>query len=110
MARTGAKPERREVHQPLPPTTTEQQDVTLAGQRRINLIWEYTQAGIALMVVLTCMVIFVLQAVTGEPAEFPSVLGNMTFSILAFYLARTNHQAIGGIGAKKTDTQPYEGR
>jgi len=28
---------------PLTPTTTAQEDIVTAGQRRINLIWEFTQ-------------------------------------------------------------------
>jgi hypothetical protein len=40
----------------LPPTTTVQQDLTHAGQRKVNLIWEYTQELIAIVVVVTTMV------------------------------------------------------
>lgn len=36
----------------LTPTTTEQQDLTVAGQRKVNLIWEFTQASIAILVVV----------------------------------------------------------
>lgn len=38
------------------PTTTNEQNITTAGQRRINLIWEFTQAIIA--VSITFAVIF----------------------------------------------------
>jgi hypothetical protein len=93
---------------PLPAKTTEQEDITTAGQRRINLIWEYTQSGIALTVVLTCMIIFIINSMSAVEKEFPPALSNMAFAVLAFYLARTNHQAIGGIGEKPV--QQYQGR
>jgi hypothetical protein len=40
----------------LPATTTEQEDIVTAGQRKVNLIWEYTQSIIALLVVFTTMI------------------------------------------------------
>lgn len=79
-----------------------------AGQRRINLIWEVTQSTIALLTVGTCMFVFIHQSFTETPKEFPATLSNMVFAVLAFYLARTNHQAIGGIGTKPD--QAYVGR
>lgn len=69
-----------------------------SGQRRINLIWEVTQSVIALTTVATCMFVFAHQAMTGSPDEFPTTLSNMVFAVLAFYLARTNHTATGGVG------------
>ena len=36
----------------LPSATTSEQDRTTAGQRRINLIWETTQACIAVSIVM----------------------------------------------------------
>jgi hypothetical protein len=38
-------------HAVAPPATTAEEDRHAAGQRRINIIWELTQAGIALSVI-----------------------------------------------------------
>jgi hypothetical protein len=85
----------------LTPTTTEQEDITTAGQRKINLIWEFTQAAIAICI--TGAIIFC--AITKTINE---QLSNAFFLIIGFYFSRTNHQAIGGVGKKPT--APYDGR
>jgi hypothetical protein len=90
-----------EEQQPLAPTTTEQQDITTAGQRRINLIWEFTQAAIAIFVTLALIYTAV------EKIEAPEIR-NAFFLIVGFYFSRTNHAAIGGIGWKPQF--PYGGR
>lgn len=99
---------------PLPPNTTEQDDITKAGQRKINLIWEYTQAGIAIAVVLSNLavgVVYGLMAAKGiKSAEIPAVLSNTMFLIVGFYFSRTPHQAVGGIGRKPALEQEYQGR
>lgn len=92
------------VPQPsMPPKTTEQEDITLAGQRRINLIWEYTQAAVAVSVTFAIIytAIMKIDSVT---------LTNAFFLIIGFYYSRTNHAAIGGVGPKATDNQRWEGR
>lgn len=90
---------------------TDQEALTTAGQRRINLIWEYTQAFIAIVTVLGNVAVGVFFAFKGIPAgEYPDALSNVLFVIIGFYFARSNHAAIGGIGRKATDTQPYVGR
>lgn len=100
-----------EEHQPLPPTTTLQEDMTFAGQRRVNLIWEYTQALIAISIVLANVVVGSIFAVARIPSgEYPSVLSSSLFLVIGFYFSRTNHAAIGGVGAAPTPVQPYEGR
>jgi hypothetical protein len=82
-----------ESEQPLPPTTTIQQDMTTAGQRRVNLIWEYTQAIIA--IIITLAIIFcAVEKIQNE------VLTNAFFLIVSMYFVRTNHSIIGGIGPK----------
>lgn len=94
---------------PVAPTTTTQEDLTTAGQRRVNLIWEYTQAFIAVVVILANMSVGVVFALRRIPAgDYPGVLSSSLFLIVGFYFSRTNHQAIGGVGRKPT--QPYEGR
>lgn len=95
--------------QPLKPTTTEQEDITFAGQRRVNLIWECTQAFIAVAVVLANLIVGVMFGINQTPAgNFPSVLSSSLFLVIGFYFSRTNHAAIGGLGPKPIER--YEGR
>lgn len=78
-------------HTPLKPNTTEQQDIAFAGQRRINLIWEFTQALVA--IIITSAVVY------NETRNVDSnVLTNAFFLIVSMYFVRTNHQLIGGVG------------
>jgi hypothetical protein len=98
--------ERRAGERSVAPTTTTQEDLTTAGQRKVNLIWEYTQAIIASFVTLATVAVAVYIAVTTR--EFPQVLISAFFLIVGFYFSRTNHAAIGGTGAKPQ--QPYQGR
>ena len=86
---------------PLAPKTTEQEDITLAGQRRINLIWEYTQAFIAGLISIA-MVASALMKISDL------TITNSFFLVVGFYFSRTNHAAIGGIGSKPNEK--YEGR
>jgi hypothetical protein len=112
-----------EEPQPLPATTTIQQDKVTEGQRRINLLWETTQSLIAKMVVISGLVInmsliaAVVVTVNDISVNRLAVISlclqfiNLTAGIvIGFYFSRTNHTQIGGIGPKKTDTQEYEGR
>lgn len=77
---------------PLPPTTTAEQDVVTAGQRRINLIWETTQAVIS--IAITGAVIYCEIKNINAP-----VLTNAFFLIVSMYYIRTNHNKMGGIGS-----------
>lgn len=96
---------------PLTPTTTHQEDLVVEGQRKISLIWELTQAAVAIMTVLGNIVVAVYFAVNRIPSnEYPLVLSSVLFLVVGAYFQRTNHQLIGGIGSKPTDTQPYVGR
>lgn len=110
-----------EDHKSKPPDTTHQQDLTTAGQRAINLIWENTQARIALFVVVAGMLvnaavilllILLIRNITVVEVALISLclqFVNLTCGIvIGFYFSRTNHAAIGGIGAKPV--QEYEGR
>jgi hypothetical protein len=92
----------------MPATTTIQQDLTTAGQRKVNLIWEYTQATVALLVVVANMIVWVYTSLKGISAGMPEGLSNSLFLVIGFYFSRTNHQAIGGTGPKPAP--PYEGR
>jgi len=79
-----------------PPTTTTEQDLRTAGQRRVNLIWEYSQAAIALLVVSANIINelatrFVPVVVSSDDG----LLGNAFFLVIGFYFGRTNHARIG---------------
>lgn len=92
----------------LAPKTTAQEDLTTAGQRRINLIWEWTQATISILVVAANVTVAVYDGVVANHPEYPNVLSNTLFLVVGFYFSRTNHSAIGGVGAKPSPI--YEGR
>lgn len=87
--------------QSLPPRTTAQEDITTAGQRKVNLIWEYNQALISMAITLATIYCAITKTVSSE-------LTNAFFLVVGFYFSRTNHAAIGGIGNKPTEK--YEGR
>lgn len=65
-----------------------------AGQRRINLIWEFTQGVIA--VAITAAKIYC----SVNKIESPE-LTNAFFLIVSMYFVRTNHHLIGGVGTKE---------
>lgn len=93
---------------PLPPQTTAEQDITTAGQRKVNLIWEYTQSFIAVLIVMANIAVWINASFRASVANVPAGLGDALFVIVGFYYGRTNHAAIGGVGAKPN--QPYLGR
>lgn len=76
---------------PLTPTTTSEQDRHSLGQRRVNIIWELTQAVMAVLV--TGAVIY--NSTKGIESE---ILGNAFVLIIALYFVRTNHVKVGGVG------------
>jgi hypothetical protein len=78
----------------LPADTTREEDRATAGQRRINLTWELTQAAVTVMI--TGAVIYC--AITGIKAD----IVNFGFvAIVSTYYARTNHTKTGGVGANE---------
>lgn len=81
------------IRKSLPPKTTEQEDIVTLGQRRVNLVWEATQAAIAIAVTGALIYISINKIDAEE-------LKNAFFLIVGFYFSRTNHTAIGGIGKK----------
>lgn len=97
---------RADVAPPIAPKTTFQEDLTTAGQRKVNLIWEYTQAGIAISVVVISLIAAVVAMMSGK--EVSAFLSFVCGNVVGFYFSRTNHAAIGGIGSKPTE--PYTGR
>lgn len=74
-----------------PATTTAEENLHTSGQRRVNIIWEGTQAAIALSVVAA---VIYCAVVTIEAAS----LVNMAYLIVGFYFGRTNHERSGGVG------------
>lgn len=72
-----------------------------AGQRRVNLIWEYTQAFIAGMVVTTVLCVAGFETAWGPEALKTAAFGfliGVANLVIGFYFGRTNHQRTGGIG------------
>ncbi len=90
----------------VPAKTTFQEDLTFAGQRHINLIWERTQAIIAISVVFSTMGIAAFCVLKGK--EVPALIAMAFGTVVGFYFSRTNHAAIGGVGKKSLSE--YEGR
>jgi Co/Zn/Cd efflux system component len=70
-----------------------EQDKMTAGQRRVNLIWEFTQGLIAILI--TIAIIYCALCKIESQA-----LSNAFFLIVSMYFVRTNPQLIGGVGAK----------
>jgi hypothetical protein len=83
----------------LPSTTTVEQNLRTASQRKVNLVWEYTQAAIAIGVVIANIVYVFTILFTGDPsaqsASASSLLANAFFLVIGFYFGRTNHARIG---------------
>lgn len=94
----------------LPPNTTVQQDLIHAGQRRVNLIWEYTQALIAIVVVVTTMGAGFVTVWNHSMDSVPNVICVAFGTVVGFYFGRTNHSSIGGVGSKANEEQEYKGR
>ena len=84
---------------PIAPTTTSEQDRKSASQRRVNIIWELTQAVIALAVTGATLYVSARLALKdeGQTAAF-LLLSNAFFLVVGFYFGRTNHQRSGGVG------------
>lgn len=79
----------------LAPDTTKQEDMVTAGQRKVNLIWEVTQAVIAISI--TWAIIYIkIKNIQADNKE----LFYAFFLIVSMYFVRTNHKLIGGTGPK----------
>lgn len=86
-------------------------DAVAQGQRRVNLIWEYTQALIAVSVVIANLVVGTVVGLNPQAkGEVPPMLTNALFLVVGFYFSRTNHTATGGVGRKAQSDQEYTGR
>jgi hypothetical protein len=83
---------------PVAPTTTVEQDLKSAGQRRINNVWEYTQAFISSAVVLTTCAGIFMGSMARTPAEhvaFPPEWWTILGLVIGFYFGRSNHARLG---------------
>lgn len=89
----------------LPPRTTAEQDRASYGQRRVNIIWEVTQAVIAMSVLGTTLYVSGSLAVRGGADMVTlGLLSNAFFLVIGFYFGRTNHARTGGIGGEQVTT------
>lgn len=69
-----------------------------AGQRRVNIIWEVTQA------VVTCLI--TCAAIYCAVAQIDAQVLNFAFvAVISTYYARTNHTKTGGIGGDTAGTR-----
>jgi uncharacterized membrane protein len=82
------------INVPLPATTTVQQDLVTAGQRRINAIWEFTQAIVTILITIAA----IYCAIASIDAD---VLNFAFVAVISTYYARTNHTKIGGVGPQQ---------
>ena len=72
-----------------------------AGQRRINLIWESTQAIVAVSVTVTSLAVFSVLAMRDQwTTATLGMLSNAFFLVIGFYFGRTKHARSGGVGAR----------
>lgn len=88
----------------IPPKTTTEQDRHSYGQRRINLIWEVTQAIIAIIVTMATLFVAASLALRGDgqTAAF-LLLSNAFFLVIGFYFSRSNHNRINDTAARTGD-------
>lgn len=118
---TPTAPALRVQHQETDPSlaakTTFQEDLTTAGQRQVNLIWESTQGKVALYVIVGTMIIDgaatllsigFARELTGTQIATLAFVNSLATGVVAFYFSRTNHTQIGGTGNKPNEE--YKGR
>lgn len=96
-------------------TAAQEDETTLrsAGQRRINILWEATQAIIALVVTGTGMYTAAMLALRTDLADSSKsmaitaflLISNTVFLVIGFYFGRTNHQRVGGVGINQDHTR-----
>lgn len=108
MADDGPLPQRRQddavTKETKSPSTIDAEVLRTAGQRKINAIWEYTQAFIAGMTVTTVLLVaaklaaFSMDSATGQQVAAFVFLTGVANLVIGFYFGRTNHQRVGGVG------------
>ncbi len=85
----------------------EEMTLTKAGQRKVNIIWEYTQATIAIFVVVATMT---KALIADANAVTPTIMAVAFGTVVGFYFGRTNHSNIGGVSGGKSPSNHYDGR
>ena len=100
---------RRTTKPALRTSTKEYREHIVRGQQRVNILWERTQAFIAVVVVIANMAVGVHIGFSGsKDTAAPPILSNGLFLVVGFYFSRTNHERVGGVGEK--ETSKYTGR
>lgn len=79
------------------------------SQRRINLIWEATQAVVTVMVVASTLfiagsLILSENVENSDRATAFLLVSNAFFLIVTAYYQRTNHTRTGGVGGRNVET------
>lgn len=91
------------------PTSTEEEERVSLGQRDTSMLWETTQAKIAIAVVYMVLGVAALISIigmlpwAGEKQIALAITAFMLLSslstlVIGFYYGRTNHQRVGGVG------------
>jgi hypothetical protein len=93
---------------PIPSTPATQKELETSRktleQRHINLVWEFTQAFVAISVTLATLYVAANLALRAEAlAAAFLLLSNAFFLVIGFYFGRTNHERTGGAGSKDDD-------
>jgi len=82
-----------------------QHGLMTAGQRKVNLIWEFTQAFIAILITTAIVADSVMVMLPGNKNEapIPNILCAGFGLVVGTYFQRTNHNKIGGVGDKPSN-------
>lgn len=94
----------RREHDSHPPETVQleaqtERALVTHGQRRINLLWEGTQASIAAFVIVIVMPVLAFMVVVNHSEAALVGLVGFGGQILTTYFQRTNGTKVGGVGA-----------
>jgi hypothetical protein len=70
-----------------------------AGQRRVNLTWEITQAIVAVVLTTGVLIVAGILIIRGDARASDALLllSNAFFMIISQYFTRTNHTKVGGV-------------
>lgn len=88
---------RRTADTAIESKTTAEEDRKTAGQRRINVIWEATQAVVTILITFAA-IYCAIQKIDAQVLNFAFV------AVISTYYARTNHTKEGGVGVGATYT------
>ena len=93
----------------IPPNTTQEEQLHTAAQRRINSIWELTQAGIAISITIATLFTIISLINRNTQILVPIetlvlfMLATSFFLVIGFYFGRTNHARIGDVPSGKIE-------